>query len=101
MEKEEAKQQGRLQLGQGRPWWQVPSEQRLERARGQVKSDAEENSVGRGNCKGCGESLEGPWGKPAGAAREGGADASVGEGSVGAGLAAGKIQNTPLNGNFS
>ena len=33
--------------GQGRPGWQVPSEQRLERARGQVKSDVEENSVGR------------------------------------------------------
>lgn len=50
MEKEEAKQQGCLLLGlggQGRPCWQVPSEQRLERARGQVKSDVEENSVGR------------------------------------------------------
>ena len=45
MEKEEAKQQGRSQLGQGRPWWQVPSEQRLERARGQVKSDAEDASL--------------------------------------------------------
>ena len=53
MEKEEPKQQGCLQLSQGRPW-QVPSEQRLARARGQVKSDAEENSVGRGNYTGCG-----------------------------------------------
>lgn len=46
------------------------------------------------------ESLEEPWGKPVPAAREGGGDASVGEGSVGAGLAAGKNTEHPFKCEF-
>ena len=63
--------------GQGRPWWS--------RRGGKPKVMQRKILWAEETVRGMEESLEEPWGKPAPAAREGG---------VGAGLAAGKIQNT-------